>query len=166
MYYNDLPHQIRDVCEQQSGEMGVTLVVGVTPVPLIGELFYCFLHMQAVDKVVTPSATDKPKVSTAWIIFAGRIRACPSKRVTFVHPPMSSSSWEPKKRSFLSNHKTVIIFSRFSVIYAKHSCNNGWSVTKHDYFITLFLYIVLKTGTNLWPDNRRRWLMKSPDGTA
>ena len=51
MYSNDLPHQIRDVCEQQSGEMGVTLVVGVTPVPLIGELFCCFLHMQAVDKV-------------------------------------------------------------------------------------------------------------------
>ena len=47
-----------------------------------------------------------------------------------------------------------------------NSCNNSWSVTKHDYFITLFLYIVLKTGTNLWPDNRRRWLMKSPDGTA
>ena len=47
-----------------------------------------------------------------------------------------------------------------------NSCNNSWAVTKPDYFITLFLNIVLKTGTNLWPDNRRRWLMKSPDGTA
>ena len=49
MYNNDLPHQTRDVCEQQSGEIGITIVEEVTPVPLFGELFCCFLHMQAVE---------------------------------------------------------------------------------------------------------------------
>ena len=53
MYINDLPHQIRDVCEQQSEIVGITFVVGVTPVPLFGELFCCFLHLQAMDEFVS-----------------------------------------------------------------------------------------------------------------
>ena len=52
---NNVPHQTRNVREQKSGKVGITLIVGVMPVPLFRKLFCSFLHVQAVNEVDSQS---------------------------------------------------------------------------------------------------------------